>query len=189
MAEKKGKTEKTDPSESAPRWSWKTYLVSIFVIFASIVGFGLWSTWQKGETPPAKTTASDKPAEKSAATQPERQKPNLEPTGITLQPGEKLLATKETSSPPVALVIQFPDGEKRNLAASFWKKDRLLFSHIGQLAQRPIEVFYRGEKGKYQFEKMPPADSRATPATYRPSPARQQTSEVAPDKKEDCPFN
>jgi len=93
---------------------------------------------------------------------------SLVATGITLEQGERLLATKDASAPPVVLVIKFPDGEQRELDASFWGKKSLTFSHTGSLAQRPIEVFYEGAKGNYHFQKLSSANSvHATPAGER----------------------
>lgn len=133
------------------------------------------------------------PDSKTLATVAESPLP-LVPTGITMQPGEKLLITKTASLPYVVLVMKSPDGGKRRLSANFWRGDQLAYSHTGQMAKGPVEIFYRGEKGNYNFRKVSPeisispvssvSQAKATSTAYYPPPA----SGKQPVSKEECPF-
>ena len=119
----------------------------------------------------------------------------LVPTGITLQLGDKIVGSKNSDAPPVELVLRFSDGASTRIDQRYWKDQKIELLHVGHNGKgRPAEIFYRGEVGRYNFEKISPASApRATltPAAYSPSsdkqplPARQQ----APKEKNDCPFN
>lgn len=174
--------------EKVPRRVWKITLITFSVLGLVIAGSWLWSNWPKSEKSSVKISKKSAPAQASSR----KVTRGLNPTGITLQPGEELFATKDPSSPPVALVIRFPNGNTRNLAASFWEEKSLTFFHTGPLAKKPVAVFYEGEKGKYHFKKIP-APAKIPPPTspavyYHPlkKPSRQSQTETV---KNDCPFD
>lgn len=106
---------------------------------------------------------------------------NLNSTGIVLQPGEKIVGTKNPNDPPVDLIISFSDGERIRIRAKHWTERRIGFTNIGRkINGRSSKVFYTGEAGKYHFERASTAKKiNATPAIYSPPPGKQSAN---------CPF-
>jgi len=125
---------------------------------------------------------------------------SLVPTGITLQPGETILGTKNPDAPPVVLIVRFPNGEGVEINPKHWTSRSIELTHVGHNVKgRPGEIFYLGEKGRYRFEKIS-SQARITPAVYRPpatSPKIDRQTFLAPSpapkgketkEKENCPF-
>jgi hypothetical protein len=101
----------------------------------------------------------------------------LTSTGITLQPGEVIIGTKDASAPPTELIVLFPDGEAVTIDKKWWTADnKIRLTHVGaNVKGRPGQIMYQRAAGRYHFEKESSAGTaasrtvKAIPAIYYPA--------------------
>lgn len=110
---------------------------------------------------------SNQPKPKAAAKAPVARP--LVATGITLQPGETILGTKNPDASPVELIVRFPGGEEVEINQKHWTSRSIKLTHVGQNVKgRPGEIFYRGERGRYHFQKISPNAAAEAPIASQP---------------------